>query len=487
MSSKLVLNEIEQKVINLLKKTADYVEKTKSLTSLEVRLAGGWVRDKLLGCQSNDIDVTLKDISGQDFALAIVEFVRSQEATTLVPADSVLGKLVTNPEQSQHLETATMGLYGLDIDFVSLRAETYPDSSRIPVVTPGTVLTDALRRDFTVNSLFYNVRTDEIEDITGRGLKDLASRSLVTPVDAVASFIDDPLRILRGIRFASRFNFTLHDTFFNAIRHPKVLDVFFIKLSKERIGEELSKMLNSTNPEVAVGMLYDTGIAALILDEFTPEQYKQVQRALVAARQAVNYFSDASTQPSPLSSTGDFVVWLFATLVPWRNEKMLEKKKEVYVPTKTSRDRLKLPNPVVIPLSQSFAFAKSFDKLAHQPESLSRVTIGNFIREVGSNWHVALACAYVWSAVERSDEPMHKTFENFETLLQRVYDYNLQDAYSWKPILNGKQITQQLHVKPGPDVKSAIEKVLEWQFEHPGGEVDDCIRELSQMSVKDKN
>jgi tRNA nucleotidyltransferase/poly(A) polymerase len=128
-----------------------------------LRVAGGWVRDKLLKSASDDIDIALDNIMGKNFAEYVNELLakRGEEIHTI-------GVIETNPEQSKHLETATMRVFGMWIDFVNLRAESYTENSRIPTIRIGTPKEDALRRDLTINSLYYNVNTGQVEDHTGR-------------------------------------------------------------------------------------------------------------------------------------------------------------------------------------------------------------------------------------------------------------------------------------------------------------------------------
>jgi tRNA nucleotidyltransferase (CCA-adding enzyme) len=112
-----------------------------------------------------------------------------------------------NPAKSKHLASATCSILGKDVDFVNLRTETYDGTSRVPDATAfGTAAEDAARRDFTINSLFYNVHTDSIEDYTRAGLQHLLRDKLLeTPLDASVTFADDPLRVLRAVRFGARY------------------------------------------------------------------------------------------------------------------------------------------------------------------------------------------------------------------------------------------------------------------------------------------
>jgi tRNA nucleotidyltransferase (CCA-adding enzyme) len=111
-----------------------------------------------------------------------------------------------NSEQSKHLETVTLKVKDQMIDIVNLRSEEYAKDSRVPLKAElGTPKEDAERRDLTINSMFYNINTQEIEDFTGKGLDDLKNGTIRTPLEPFQTFIDDPLRVLRTIRFANRF------------------------------------------------------------------------------------------------------------------------------------------------------------------------------------------------------------------------------------------------------------------------------------------
>jgi tRNA nucleotidyltransferase (CCA-adding enzyme) len=168
----IVLNEIEKKIQKTLLQVIKGLNNPPTL-----RIAGGWVRDKLLGLSSNDIDIAIDNMNGEPFAHLVKEYMNS-----LGGGMSQVTKIQLNPEKSKHLETATARLYGLDIDFVNLRSETYNDDSRHPTVTFGSPLQDALRRDITINALFYNLHTEQVEDFTGFGLLDMKEKRIRTPL-----------------------------------------------------------------------------------------------------------------------------------------------------------------------------------------------------------------------------------------------------------------------------------------------------------------
>lgn len=171
-----------------------------------------------------------------------------------------------NPEKSKHLETATMKLGKFDVDFVNLRSESYSEDSRIPSMKFGTPLEDALRRDLTINSLFYNINTQSVEDITGKGVQDLRDGVIRTPLPAMQTLMDDPLRAFRAVRFASRFHFHIDPDLRDAIRHPDVLSKLQHKVSRERISQEVIQMLSHpvSSTEAAI-LLYEMKLLPLVL------------------------------------------------------------------------------------------------------------------------------------------------------------------------------------------------------------------------------
>ena len=118
-----------------------------------------------------------------------------------------MATVAANPAKSKHLETACVRLFGRAVDFVNLRAEDYAADSRVPQIAFGSPQQDAARRDLTINALFYNLRSGEVEDLTGRGLADLRAGLVRTPLPPRTTFLDDPLRVLRAIRFATRFHY----------------------------------------------------------------------------------------------------------------------------------------------------------------------------------------------------------------------------------------------------------------------------------------
>jgi tRNA nucleotidyltransferase/poly(A) polymerase len=167
-----------------------------------------------MGRESDDIDIALDDMLGEDFANLIRNYLNKNLA-----ADSKkvsYGVIKANKALSKHLETANIKIYDVLIDLVNLRPADVDGEGM------GTPEEDAFRRDLTMNSLFYNINEGKVEDCTGMGLKDIELKLVRTPLSAMETFTDDPLRLLRSIRFSKRFGFTIHPEIYECAKHPKI-------------------------------------------------------------------------------------------------------------------------------------------------------------------------------------------------------------------------------------------------------------------------
>ncbi|CBZ55424.1 hypothetical protein NCLIV_058470 [Neospora caninum Liverpool] len=234
----LVLEEEEERLFDMLVRCVEDLK-----LNIVLRAAGGWVRDKLMKRRSDDIDIAIDKCTGVEFATNLNSWLRAQGLPT-----HAIGVVASNPDQSKHLETATCRLANHQVDFVHLRTETYSEHSRIPEnVGFGTPEEDAQRRDFTLNALFYNLHTKKVENFTKTGLEDLRRRVLRTPLEnAKETLLDDPLRVLRGVRLAALLRLQLHDEVVKGAQTRAVREGLRKKVSRERLGIELKKMLSGS-------------------------------------------------------------------------------------------------------------------------------------------------------------------------------------------------------------------------------------------------
>lgn len=256
MVTPIALTEGELTLVHLLLDVSEHIGQADGLARPELRFTGGWVRDKLLGLSSTDIDVGISTMTGYKFGTLMKKYMEQPEAHSKwlqeylaqqkTDSNCILGalaKIEANPEKSKHLETVTTKILGFDVDLVNLRKETYVEDSRNPTMEFGSPKDDALRRDATVNALFYNLMTSEVEDFTGRGLQDMEMKIIRTPLSAYQTFKDDPLRILRCIRFASKLGYQIEAEAEQSMSDSGIKNALRAKISRERVGVEIGKML----------------------------------------------------------------------------------------------------------------------------------------------------------------------------------------------------------------------------------------------------
>ena len=273
----ITLTSEEEKVFEVLRETVAYFK-----LGTTVRVAGGWVRDKIMGKESKDIDIAIDNMMGKDFAKYVDRYAKMKGikvSAGLIPA---------KPEQGKNLETAVIHMFDQSIDVVNLRDEKYDEESRKPTVTiTDSPVKDAFRRDLTINALFYNIQTNEVEDFTGSGINDIREGVIRTPTTTPETeeevgreitpkeiFMDDPLRVLRAIRFANRYGFEVKDDLVEAAKDPEVQDAFRKKITKERVQEELRKIMSERrSPRYALNLIRDWGYRSEVL--MLPDEYSE--------------------------------------------------------------------------------------------------------------------------------------------------------------------------------------------------------------------
>ena len=219
---------------------------------LESYVIGGFVRDYFLNRDfKKDIDIVAVG-SGIDLALKV-------------------SKLLPNNPKVQVFKnygTAMLRYKEIDIEFVGARTESYFENSRNPMVENGTLVDDQNRRDFTINALAFSLNENNFGDLLDPfdGLLDLENKILKTPLNPDITYSDDPLRMMRAIRFATQLNFTIEPNSLEAItRNAERLKI----ISGERIVDELNKILETPKPSIGFLLLYKTGLLELILPELT--------------------------------------------------------------------------------------------------------------------------------------------------------------------------------------------------------------------------
>ncbi|MBE0638645.1 MAG: HD domain-containing protein [Bacteroidales bacterium] len=214
---------------------------------------GGYVRDHFMGRPSKDVDVVVEG-EGIEFAKAVA----SQAG-------------IRNLQVFKNFGTAMLHFDDWQVEFVGARQESYRSNSRKPVVENGTIEDDQKRRDFTINAMSLSLNKEDFGELIDPfgGIRDLDNKIIRTPQNPDITYSDDPLRMMRAIRFASTLNFTIEAASLEAIR--KNVDRIKI-VSQERITDELNKIILSEKPSVGFKLLHSTGLLKIIFPEMAALQ-----------------------------------------------------------------------------------------------------------------------------------------------------------------------------------------------------------------------
>ncbi|KAF3901501.1 Phosphatase [Dactylellina cionopaga] len=497
----ITLSEEEDKVRRLLVDLAESIDSQKKSKSSEeqeptvLRITGGWVRDKLLKGKSNDIDIGINNMTGFEFAIHLSKFLKANLQKYNIPPKSV-HKIESNPEKSKHLETATTKIMGLDIDFVNLRSETYSEESRIPQMVFGTPKEDALRRDACVNALFYNLMTQQVEDFTERGLSDLEKGLIRTPLAPFETFKDDPLRVLRLIRFASRLSFTIIPEVEEAMKNPDIKAALKQKISRERVLAEVEKMLynGAQHPFEALDIIERLGLADCIFDppDEKREEYSGVKdgyfrTAIEILKRLFEKREELGDGVKSLVTTerDRYILWIFAAVSPWIGVGMVkDKKAKIPAPAAAAKRGLMLSNANFESLSRCYTNMEGIRNAIMTASEVKRSDIGGLVRVWGSEWRLQVFASLLMELVEEAEDASGEGSRDidikapglakYERFVKRIEELELGDAWDFKPLLTGTELQAVLNKKPGPWMKGMLDQVMTWQLDHPDGTKDDA-------------
>jgi len=504
ISSKL--NNDEKELFSILLKVVE-----KYAPRVTLRIAGGWVRDHILGTPSDDIDVMIDYMAGQDFAKLVTQYLNIKDPNVIQ----------ANPEASKHITTAKCYIplssgKKQEVDFAQARQEIYKEDSRIPDIQPATPQQDAYKRDLTINSLFYNLRTGQIEDFTGKGIKDIITNTIQTPEDPLKTFSDDPLRIWRVVRFCAKYNGQIDPETYKALTNPKLRDEIKNKVSKERIGQEFIKILKNPNADKALQILKDTGLWEDIISEAIKGTPYEGQLAPLNMEQnnpwhtltvwghtlqvvinILSQYKNAEPERRIVMTLAALMHDLGKTYKKiWSDSKSH--------PGKTSYIGHEFESAKLVELIFKYLKIEPYIKeiallsrLHMRPHSLLQQKAGDkglrkFIRETGEislNWldvfNLAVADAQAKSTVQ--DPEITQRYQQLKSNLQNAlqsFSTPQQDKPYTKPILNGNEITQILNIKPGPIIKEVIDYLKDLRDENPNITKEEATEKIKEKFSK---
>ena len=437
---------------------------------------GGFVRDLLLKRPSKDIDIV---IIGNGIAFA----------------EGVAEKLKVKLSVFKNFGTAMLRYKDVEVEFVGARKESYRAHSRKPIVENGTLDDDQKRRDFTINALAIALHPEQLGELLDPfgGVKDLEQKLIRTPLDPVETFSDDPLRMLRAIRFASQLNFMIDPIAIEAIKQNAERIAI---ISQERITEELNKIILSAKPSVGFIYLFDTGLLHRIfplmanlygVDYIDGKGHKD------------NFYHTLHVLDNIATTTND--LWLRWAAILHDIAKPATKRFE---PShgwtfhghedKGARMVPKIFATMKLPLNEKMKFVQKMVQLHLRPIVLAQdVVTDSAVRrllfDAGDDIEsLMLLCKA--DITTKNEYKIKKYRNNFELVQQKLKDVEQRDQIrNWQPPVSGLDIMHIFGIKEGREVgiiKNQIrEAILEGEIPNSReAALDFTIRKGAEIGLK---
>ena len=421
-------------------------------TELQIKafLVGGYVRDLILDRKSKDIDILIVG-DGISFANEVKKKLH----------DKVDLQIFKN------FGTAMIIYDGFEIEFVGSRKESYQKNSRNPCITVGTFEDDISRRDFTINSIAISLNKKdkgEIIDLYG-GVGDLKNGIIKTPKDPKITFYDDPLRMMRAIRFASQLNFKIKDSNIEIIKNEKQrINI----ISKERINEELNKILLSPKPSIGFILLKNTGLLEIILPELIKlEGIDEVE----GKSHKDNFYHTLQVLDNICKNTDNLWLRWVALLhdIGKPKTKSYSKKKgwsfhgHEYVGSKMV---FKIFKRLKLPLNHKLNYVKKLVLLSSRPVILSSDEITDsavrrLIFDAGDDIDDLMTLCEA-DITTKNSKLEKKYLNNFKVVRDKIKDVEERDRVrNFQPPISGEFIMNYFGIKPCKEIGLIKEKIKE--------------------------
>ena len=437
------MNTLEDKHIQFLKpnsifRTISYIA---GQMNQETYVIGGFVRDQILKRKTKDIDIVTL---GSGIELA--EKITNELSTSSVKVFKNFG-------------TAMIMVNDLEIQFVGARKESYRSDSRNPIVENGTIEEDQNRRDFTINALAISLNNSTYGDFTDPfgGLNDLNNQLLKTPLNPVITFKDDPLRMMRAIRFASQLNFHIEENTFKAICE----NVERIKIvAQERITEELNKIILSNHPSIGFKLLEKSGLLKIIFPEF---QLLKGIDIIDGKGHKDNFYHTLQVLENllPFSENNLWLRWA-ALLhdIAKPSTKRFNKKQGWTFHGHEDKGARMVPSifrNLKLPLDDKMKYVQKLVLLHLRPISLTNSSITDsalrrLLFDAGKDLDDLMSLCKS-DITSKNKEKKIKYLKRFQTVKEKLIDVEKRDKIkNWQPPINGKEIMTTFNLKPCKEV-----------------------------------